>query len=115
MERHDLQRLEHIVDYCEDIEDALTRMNHSYENFLADKMVQYAIAFSILQIGELVAKLSEELRSATRNEIDWPAVKGMRNIIAHDYGEVRLSIVWNVATGDIPILKAFCERQLSAV
>lgn len=49
-------------------------------------MAQYAIAFSILQIGELVAKLSEELRSATRNEIDRPAFKGMRNIIAHDYG-----------------------------
>jgi len=112
MERHDIQRLEHILDYCEDIEDALVRVCHSYEQFLSEKMAQYAIAFSILQIGELVAKLSEELRSATRDEIDWPAVKGMRNIIAHDYGEVRLSIVWNVATNDIPVLKAFCKRQL---
>ncbi len=113
MERHDFQRLEHIVDYCEDIEDALARLDHSYESFLADKMAQYAIAFSILQIGELVTKLSEDLRSTTHSEIDWPAVKGMRNIIAHDYGEVRLSIVWNVVTNDIPILKAFCERQLN--
>ena len=107
MERHDFQRLEHIVDYCEDIEDALARMNHSYEDFLADKMAQYAVAFSILQIGELVSKLSEELRTSTHSEIDWPAVKGMRNIIAHalaapprDFAEMRDIEVLEVTQDD---------------
>ena len=36
----------------------------------------------------------------------------MRNIIVHDYGEIRLQVVWDVATCDIPVLKAFCLRQL---
>ncbi len=54
MERHDYQRIEHIVDYCEDIEDVLARVNDSYDTFLSDRMAQYAVAFSILQIGELV-------------------------------------------------------------
>ena len=84
----------------------------SYERFISDKQSQYSIAFSIMQIAELVGKLSEELRASTKQEIDWPAVKGMRNIIVHDYGEVRLSVIWNVATLDIPPLKAFCEKYL---
>ena len=112
MQPRDEQILEHIVDYCEDIQDALDLIERSYDRFIADKQSQYSIAFSIMQIGELVGKLSETLKASTIQEIDWPAVKGMRNIIVHDYGVVRLSIVWNVANDDIPSLKAFCEAHL---
>ena len=113
MQPRDERILEHIGDYCEDIQDAVDLVERSYDRFITDKHSQYSIAFSIMQIGELVGKLSEELRTSTKQEIDWPAVKGMRNIIVHDYGEVRLSIVWNVATLDIPPLKVFCERYLN--
>ncbi len=57
-------------------------------------------------------KLSEELRSRTTEEITWSAIKGMRNIIAHDYGMIRLNVVWNTAMEDVPVLKSFCEAHL---
>ena len=113
MQPRDERILEHILDYCDDIQDAVDLIERSYDRFISDKQSQYSISFSIMQIGELVGKLSEELRASTKQEIDWPAVKGMRNIIVHDYGEVRLSVVWNVATLDIPPLKAFCEEHLN--
>ena len=103
--------LEHILDYCDDVQDTLDLIEGSFDRFALDKRSQYSIAFSILQIGELVGKLSDELKASTQEEIDWPAVKGMRNIIVHKYGDVRLSIVWNVATNDLPLLRAFCEKQ----
>ena len=109
----DIQRLEHIIDYCEDIDEALNLTDRSCEKFASDKTVQYAVSFSILQIGELAGKLSDELRTATKEKIDWPAIKGLRNIIVHDYGEIRLSVIWNIAVNDIPELKAFCEGYLS--
>lgn len=112
MKPRDVQRMEHIVDYCEDIEDTLLSIDQSSERFFGERQAQYAIAFSILQIGELVGKLSDELRSETKDQMDWPAIKGMRNIIVHDYGEIRLNVVWDVATHDIPNLKAFCLKQL---
>ena len=112
MQPHDLRILEHIADYCDDIQDALKRVEQSYDRFTADRPMQYMMAFSILQIGELVGKLSDEIRSSKIHEIDWPAVKRMRNIIVHNYGEIRFSILWNVATEDIPLLKAFCEKHL---
>ena len=37
----------------------------------------------------------------------------MRNIVVQDYGEIKLRIVWEVAVGDVPALKAFCERKLN--
>lgn len=112
MQPRDTQRLEHVLDYCEDIEDMLRAISSSKETFFNNKQVQYSIAFSILQIGELVGRLTDDLRERTKQEIDWRAIKGMRNIIVHDYGEIRLQVVWDVATRDIPVLKAFCLRQL---
>ena len=108
----DQQRLECILDYCEQIEDTLSRFGRFKETFLQDKDFQQSIAFSILQIGELVGKLSPELRSATAEKINWPQIKGMRNIVVHDYGEIDHNFVWDVIMKDIPGLKAFCESEL---
>jgi len=49
----------------------------------------------ILQIGELAGKLSDELRADTAGEIDWAAIRGLRNIVAHAYGSVRLRALWD--------------------
>ena len=91
MQAHDQQILMHIQDYCDDTERYLISFDHSHETFLSTPMYQHAIAFCILQIGELVGKLSDELRIVTAHEINWRAIKGMRNIVVHDYGHVRFS------------------------
>ena len=108
-----MQILIHILDYCEDIDSALNDFNCAYETFFNSKVFQRAIAFNILQIGELVGKLSQEIRTETVTEMNWPAIKSMRNIVVHDYGNVDLDVVWNTAIHDVPELKAFCEKQLA--
>lgn len=55
----------------------------------------------ILQIGELVGKLSDEFK-AENNAMPWREIKAMRNIAAHNYGEI-----------DIPELKDYCIKCLS--
>jgi uncharacterized protein with HEPN domain len=112
MERRDAERLAHILDYCEDIAGYLAAVGNSYERFLADSMCQHSVAFCILQIGELSGKLSAELRENTEAEIRWSSIRGMRNIVAHDYGNIDLETVWDAATGDVPKVKAFCEKRL---
>ena len=54
----DLQRIQHILDYCRAI-----------ENFDQDEDFQRSISFSILQIGELSGGLSEEYRKKTSNRV----------------------------------------------
>lgn len=113
MRSPDLQRIEHIRDYCLDIEDTVSRFGPSYESFRDDADYQYAVSFCVLQIGELSGKLSQGFRDATVNRIQWGLVKGMRNIVVHDYGHISLETLWEVVTSDIPALKQFCEEQLS--
>ena len=113
MQQRDVQRLAHICDYCEDMEKYLAAIHNDYSTFLSDSMCQHSVAFCVLQIGELVSKLSDELRTETANEINWAAIKGMRNIVVHDYGHIDLEVLWSVAKEDAPVLKRFCQKFLS--
>ena len=110
MVQRDTQILEHILDYCDDIDQYVELSDRSFDVFMADNMRQHSIAFCIMQIGELVGKLSTEMRSATVGEINWQAIKGMRNIVVHDYGNVDLSVVYDTLTKDLPELKEVLER-----
>jgi len=108
----DLQRILKIRDYCLDIQDKPMRFGVSMNAFLSDDTYQQSVAFCILQIGELVTGLSEEYRDATKNQIQWQSIKGVRNIIVHDYGKIQLGRLWKIVMEDIPLLKAFCNEQL---
>lgn len=109
----DLQRLAKIRDYCEDVSDTLKRFGPSFEVFRIDVDFQHSVSFSILQIGELAGGLTEEFRRSTGEKIPWQLIRGMRNTVVHDYGAIRLNVVWETATTDIPALKAFCEEELA--
>jgi uncharacterized protein with HEPN domain len=39
-------------------------------------------------------------------------MRGMRNLVAHDYANVNLRIVWEVATMHVPEIYAILERFL---
>ena len=64
------------------------------------------------QIGELSGHLSEKFKEETKNEIPWKEIRGMRNIFAHNYLEMDVERIWEVAAEDISVLKEFCENQL---
>ena len=110
----DLQRLEHIRDYCDEIRKTIERYGRSFEIFDTDADYQRSVSFCILQIGELSGKLSEEYRRKTAKQIQWGPIKGMRNLVAHSYGSMSRDIIWETAINDIPVLRDFCEEQLSS-
>lgn len=109
----DLQRIEHIYDYCTEIQKTIVRYGASFEIFDNDPDYQRSISFSILQIGELSGSLSLEYRRATASRVQWGPMKGMRNLVAHNYGSMSRDIIWETALTDIPVLKDFCQEQLS--
>ena len=111
----DLQRVKHIRDYCVEIQKTIERYGAAFETFDHDADYQRSISFSILQIGELSGGLSQAYREATGRRIQWGPMKGMRNLVAHIYGSMDREIIWETATMDIPVLKQFCEEQLSSI
>lgn len=110
----DLQRIKHIRDYCTEIEKTVTRYGRAFAIFDSDPDYQRSVSFSILQIGELSGGLSQEYRQATADRVQWGPIKGMRNLVAHNYGNMSREIIWETATTDIPALKRFCEEQLTS-
>ena len=108
----DLQRLAHIRDYCAEIEKTVARYGASFDAFARDADYQRSVSFCIMQIGELSGKLAPEFRRASAERVPWGLVKGMRNLVAHDYASMEQDMLWETVTTDIPVLKAFCDEQL---
>ena len=75
----------------------------SFSDFEKDKKCRYAVERQLLVIGEAANHLSETITTANP-EIPWANMVGLRNIIAHDYGEVLVERVWVVAKKNIPQL-----------
>ena len=109
----DLQRIAHIREYCLNIQEYQLRFGTTFEAFKSDLAYQQSVSFCILQIGELCSGLSDEYRKQTKAHIQWGSIKGMRNVVAHDYGNIKLEYIWNTVLNDIPHLKDFCDRQLA--
>lgn len=105
--------LEHIVSYCQQIEQTIDRFGEDPVTFQNDPIYRNAAALCILQIGELVGKLTEDFREKYP-AVPWRQIKAMRNIVAHSYGTVDPEITWEIITDDIPALKKYCETIITA-
>ena len=77
--------------------------------FRADTEKQDAVVRRIEIIGEATAHLSDETRAAVP-ELPFRKMRGMRNIVAHDYARVDVGIVWEVATIHVPEVCGVLER-----
>lgn len=64
-----------------------------------------------MQIGELTNNLSEEFKN-NNTDIPWREIRGMRNIVAHEYGHIDYEIVWETLEDGVPVLKEFCKNKL---
>ena len=84
--------LEFIINHTSNIEQSELENNE----ILVD-----SILFRIIQIAENNNKLSDDFKK-TYSNVPWNAIKGMRNRIVHDYGEVSMLIVYDTVTNGIP-------------
>ncbi len=109
--KKDLGLISHMIEYCTEIEQTVSRFGNTLENFKADKIYRNAVTMCILQIGELAGRLSNEFTTAHR-EIPWRSIKAMRNIAAHAYGSINITDVWDTVVNDMPVLKAYCKNIL---
>lgn len=81
-------------------------------DYLKDRMLRNAVERSIEIIGEAARHVSDSLKKA-HPEIPWRSVIGQRNILAHEYGEIRHENVWKVAAERIPELIIALEALVS--
>lgn len=67
-------------------------------------MTQDAIFRNIEIIGEAVKQLSSE-KKASRPDVPWKDIAGMRHRLIHQYFQIRLDRVWSVVQEDLSPLQ----------
>lgn len=104
--------LRHMLRYCVKIEQLIERFGKDETVFRNDMAYRDSVSMNIFQIGELAGHLSDDYRESTSDKMTWRAIRAMRNLFAHNYGQMNVEIVWSTAVESIPQLKAFCEEQI---
>ena len=105
----DEARLQHILLAISEIE--VYVVDFSVDAFLKDSKTHFATIKQLEIIGEAVNHLSPELL-VEFNEIEWRAIRSFRNILVHEYFNVRLEDVWDTVFEDLPPLKRTVQRML---
>ena len=74
---------------------------HNLQSFLGDEVLMRAVCMTLINIGELVKLLTEDVKRQNQ-AISWRAVAGLRDVIAHGYYTLRMEDIWETATEEIP-------------
>lgn len=107
----DQEIIEKITRYCKEIDEAHAAFHISYDAFVSNSVYRNAVCLCLMQIGELANHLSNEFKETYR-EIPWRAIRGMRNVVAHEYGKIDTDTVWETAKDGVSELTQFCEQIL---
>jgi len=100
-----------VLDSARSIRSYLSGVDH--DSFLADAEKQDAVLRRFEIIGEAASRLAPETQVMFPS-LPFRSMRGMRNIIAHDYGEVDLELVWKTAATDLPRLIETLEQHFKA-
>ena len=105
----DSERLEHIIEAIDNIFEFVNGV--SFDEYIGNKMMQFAIVKNLENVGEASYKLTNELR-AKHTEIDWKKIMGMRNVLIHGYHQIKNEKVWSTVTNDLSQLREQIKRIL---
>ncbi len=71
--------------------------------YLKDRKLQLAVERLLEVIGEAANRVSSDFQQS-HPEIPWKKIVGQRNVIAHEYGEIKQERIWTVVSSNIPEL-----------
>lgn len=114
LERKDRQILEHIQKYCEEVQMALDSFHRSEDEFMRNPVFRNACSMPMMQAGELAKHLSDTFvqSDSLTSGTPWRAIKGMRNLFAHDYHAMNYEVIWETAMKNIPELEEHIQTLL---
>jgi uncharacterized protein with HEPN domain len=98
----DILSLKGILDAAEKIVCFATPFSNP-DDFFADRKSFDAVCMNFIVIGEMTDRISEDFKQKNSN-IDWKNIKGLRNLIAHDYFGVDAEEIWGILQQHIPAL-----------
>jgi uncharacterized protein with HEPN domain len=95
-------RIDDIIEAIDKIE----RYTHGidFASLQNDEKTVDAVIRNLEVIGEASSHLPSEVQEQYE-DVPWDMMKGIRNILAHEYFGIDLEIIWKTVKEDLPILK----------
>ena len=78
-------------------------------DFERDWLLKHGVQRGIEIISEAARHLPEDL-IASETEIPWKQIRGIGNVLRHEYHKIADPIVWAVVTENLPPLRKAIER-----
>ena len=107
LNENDLSFLIDIINCIKDINEFT--MEIQFHEFEKDKMRKLAVERQLEVIGQAANKISKETQDILKN-IPWPNIIGLRNKLAHDYGEILAERIWTISKNSIQELLKELEK-----
>ena len=82
-----------------------------YAKFVKNNMIRYAVERSLMIIGEAANHVSDKFQQ-DHPEISWRQLIGLRNVLAHEYGDIKVDRIWSSAANNVPLLLTELEKLL---
>ncbi|OGY86502.1 MAG: hypothetical protein A2319_01925 [Candidatus Kerfeldbacteria bacterium RIFOXYB2_FULL_38_14] len=102
-ERDDLVYIKHINDNLTAIFTFL-QTTDTKEKFTKNFLIQNAIMYQLMIMGEAVKNLSSEFRK-NHIYIPWSDITGLRDKLIHHYFGTDINILWDTLQKDLPELR----------
>lgn len=99
----DIKWLLHSLCHIEIIE-KLSNDFQDYNTFITNYLIVDVIVLHLQQIGELTSRLSKELCEKSTN-IDFRGIKGLRNIVVHEYDGIDYNEIFYIIKEELKNLK----------
>jgi uncharacterized protein with HEPN domain len=102
MQRDVVKFLEDIHRFAVDARDIAA--GHTLNDYLGDKQLRYALERCFAVIGEALTQVKKRDPGTAKRISEWRKIIGFRNLIVHDYDEIRDDRTWDIVRLKLPIL-----------
>lgn len=92
------QTLNDFLDFADAATRLIARGRDAYDR---DEMLRLAAESILHRIAEAVARLGDEF-TKTHPGVSWRPMKGMRDVVAHEYGAIDYELVWTALEQHLP-------------
>ena len=82
-----------------------------FEEFVADARTRDAVVRNLMTLGESVRWIPDMVLSA-HPAVPWRTMRGVRNVVVHEYFGIDETILWETVRGDLPRLRDPLEAVL---
>ena len=104
----------YLIHITENIDQILEFTTEGRDAFMQSIQIQAAVKYTLQTLAESTQRIPADMK-ADHEEIDWPAIAGLRNRLVHDYLEIDLALIWDIIQNDLNPLRKTVQSMLASL